>query len=72
MLREFSTRFLERFIMRGIKQAIHELADSLPEDCAWEDAMYRLYVQQKIVAGIRDVDDGRVVPHEEVFKEWQD
>jgi predicted transcriptional regulator len=56
--------------MTGIKQAILELAKSLPDDCTWDDVMYRLYVRQKIEAGLKDADQGRVVSHEEVFKEW--
>jgi predicted transcriptional regulator len=32
--------------------------------------MYRIYVRQKIESGIRDADEGRLVPHEEVFKEF--
>ena len=58
--------------MSGIKQAIYELAESLPDDCTWDDVMYRLYVRQKIEAGIEDADEGRLVPHDEVFKEWQE
>jgi predicted transcriptional regulator len=32
--------------------------------------MYQIYVRQKIEAGIKDADEGRVISHEDVFKEW--
>jgi predicted transcriptional regulator len=33
--------------------------------------MNRLYVCQKIDAGIRDVEAGRTTPHDEVFAEYE-
>jgi predicted transcriptional regulator len=56
--------------MSAIKEAVLEMVKSLPDECTWDDVMYRLYVRQKIEAGIKDADEGRVVPHDEVFKEW--
>ncbi|HJW85711.1 MAG TPA: hypothetical protein VJ440_03675 [Candidatus Brocadiaceae bacterium] len=41
---------------------------SLPDDCTIEDIQYRLYVLEKVEQGIRAIDEGRVVPHEEVEK----
>jgi predicted transcriptional regulator len=55
--------------MSPIKQALLDLAQSLPEKCTWDDVMYRIYVRQKIEAGLKDVEEGRVVSHEDVFKE---
>ena len=34
--------------MSKIKEALLELAAKLPEDCTWDDVMYRIYVLQKI------------------------
>lgn len=56
--------------MGVVKQAILELAKSLRDECTWDDVMYRICVRQKIEAGIEDADQGRTVPHEDVFKDW--
>jgi predicted transcriptional regulator len=56
----------------AIKQALHELADQLPDDCDWDEVMYRLYVRQKIEAGLNDVAAGRLLTEEEVFEEFRD
>jgi predicted transcriptional regulator len=45
---------------------MHELADKLPEQATLDDAMYTLYVRQKIEEGLKDIAEGRVVSHEEV------
>jgi predicted transcriptional regulator len=56
--------------MSAIKAAVLELAQQLPDDCTWDDVTYQIYVRQKIEAGIKDADEGRVISHEDVFKEW--
>lgn len=42
------------------------LISRLPEEVSWEDIMYRLYVKQKVEAGIKAAEEGRTVPHNEV------
>jgi len=56
--------------MSPVKQAVFDLASKLPEECTWDDVMYQVYVRQKIEAGIKDAEEGRVIPHDDVFKEW--
>lgn len=51
--------------MATAKQIMHELADKLPEQATLDDAMYTLYVRQKIEEGLKDIAEGRVVSHEE-------
>lgn len=58
--------------MSTIKQSLLELVQSLPEECTWDDVMYRIYVRQKIEEGIRAADDGDVVSHQEILKEFGD
>ena len=53
----------------AVKQAVAEIAASLPENATWDDAMYRLYVRQKIEEGLEDVAQGRTIPHEEEFRD---
>jgi predicted transcriptional regulator len=52
--------------MTTAKQILHELADKLPEQATLDDAMYTLYVRQKVEEGLNDIAGGRVVSHEEV------
>lgn len=51
----------------ALKGKIHRLVDSLPNQRAEaiEELQYRLYVLQKIENGLRDIEAGRVVSHEE-------
>jgi predicted transcriptional regulator len=56
--------------MSTIKEEVRDLADKLPEDATWDDAMYELYVRQKIAAGLKAADEGRVVSHEEVKRRF--
>jgi len=56
--------------MSAIKEAVLEIAQKLPDDCTWDDVMQQIYVRQKIEAGVKDADEGRVISHEDVFEEW--
>lgn len=48
------------------KQAARELIEQLPESVSWNELMYELYVKQKIEEGLKELDEGRGLPHEEV------
>jgi predicted transcriptional regulator len=48
------------------KEAAKQLIDHLPEQASWDDIMYELYVKQKIEAGLRAVEEGRTIPHDEM------
>jgi predicted transcriptional regulator len=61
-----------RHVMKGVKDAVVELAQQLPEECTWDEVMYRIFVRQKVEEGLRDAEAGRTVPHDEVFKEFTD
>lgn len=52
--------------MQTVKQIIHEIADRLPEQATFDDAMYALYIRQKLESGLRDLDEGRTYTQEEV------
>lgn len=58
--------------MQTIKQTAHELIDHLPDQATWDDVMYSLYVRQKIEEGLKDVEAGRVVTHEEAKRRLLD
>lgn len=52
--------------METAKEEVRRILDSLPDDATLEDIQYRIYVRQAIAAGLRDIDQGRVVTQEEV------
>ena len=57
--------------MQTVKQSLLELMQDLPDDCTWDDLMYRIYVRRQIEAGLRDLDAGEKFSHEEVFAEYE-
>lgn len=57
--------------MSTVKESLLELARRLPVQCSWDDVMYQVYVRQRIEAGLKDVEQGRLVAHEEVFEEFE-
>jgi len=52
----------------NLKEEIIDLIKKLPEDATIDDIMYHLYVKKKILAGIKDLDQGKVIPHEKVME----
>lgn len=61
--------------MSTVREEIHKLADQLPADATWDDAMYALYVLQKIDAGRKAIAEDRFVTQEQLeqqIAEWRD
>ncbi len=56
--------------MNDVKEAVLELAQQLPEECTWDEVMHRIFVRQKIDAGLKDAEAGRTIAHDEVFEEF--
>ena len=52
----------------NLKEDIIELIKKLPENATIDDIMYHLYVKKKIIAGMEDIEHGRVIPHEQVME----
>ena len=48
------------------KEAAKQIIEHLPEQATWDDIMYELYVKQKIEAGLKAVEEGRTIPHDEM------
>ena len=56
-----------------IKQAVHHLADDLPDNATWKDMAYEAYVRQEIEAGLAEVRRGDFADKEDVkntFAKW--
>ncbi len=49
-----------------LKDDVKQMIDKLPEDCSIEDIQYTLYVRSKIQKGLKDLDEGNYLSHEEV------
>ena len=57
----------------NIKQALHKLADVLPEDATWKDVAYEAYVRQEMQAGLAEAQCGKIAEESEVkntFARW--
>ena len=52
----------------NLKEEIITLIRKLPEDATIDDIMYHLYVKKKILAGIEEVELGKVIPHKQVME----
>lgn len=57
-------------IAPSFKEEARRIIEELPDDASWEDLLYRLYVRQAVQAGLEDVQAGRVVPDEEVRRQF--
>ena len=53
------------------KETSLNLIKKLKDDITYEEIMYELYFLQKIENGIKDVENGRTVSHEEVKKDLE-
>lgn len=53
-----------------IREKILHLADQLPADATWEDVMYQLAMHRSIEQGLMESEAGRLVPHEDILKEF--
>ena len=54
-----------------LKKEVEHLLKDLPEDAEWDDLMYKIYVRQSIEQGLKDVEEGRIVSHEDIKKKFQ-
>jgi len=53
----------------NVKSRAIRLISDLPKSSSWDDLMYRIYVRQKIEAGLADLRAGRVHSHEAIRRE---
>ena len=58
---------------KSFKEDIIEMIQRLPDHCTLEDIQYHLYVRQMVEEGLKDIEEGKTVTHEEAkrrMKEW--
>ncbi len=51
------------------KKKIVDVIQRMPEDATIDDAIYRLQLLKAVAEGLRDVEEGRVHDHDQVFNE---
>jgi predicted transcriptional regulator len=54
--------------MLGVKQEIIKLIQSLPDEATMDDIMAELYFKSQVDGGLKELDEGKGIPHEEVEK----
>lgn len=54
--------------MAGVKEQVIHMIQSLPEDATVDDIMSELYFKLQVDDGLRELDEGKGIPHEEVQK----
>jgi hypothetical protein len=60
-------------IKMSTKQEIIDMIKSMPENATVDDVMEKLYVRAKIESAIKQIDEGKGIPHDQVkekFKRW--
>jgi predicted transcriptional regulator len=60
--------------MGRAKDEALEMIKRLPDDVTFEDMIEALYFMQQVEVGLRDVEEGRILTHEEVeerLAKWQ-
>lgn len=53
-----------------VKEEIHRLIDSLPDEATWEDLKYAIYVREQVVAGRQSAREEPLLTTKEVFEEF--
>jgi len=54
-----------------MKKELEHLMKSLPDNAGWNDLMYKIYVRQSIDQGLKDVEAGHLVSHEDIKQKFQ-
>ncbi len=58
--------------MQTVKQIVHDIAENLSEQATLDDAMYALYVRQKLEHSLQAAKDGKVISQEEMERRYLD
>ena len=54
--------------MSILKDEAKKIIENLPENATWDDLMYQLYVKKRVETGLKEIENGETLPHEEVKK----
>ena len=59
--------------MQGLKENVISMIKNMPQDVSVEDIMAELYFRYEVDKGIKQLDEGEGIPHEDVekrMKKW--
>ena len=54
-----------------IKEIVINTIQSLPDDADWESIQERINFMAGVRKGLRELDDGKGIPHDQVKKEFE-
>ena len=54
--------------MTSTKEEVIALIRALPDDATLDEIMAALYLEAKVDAGLKELDEGKGIPHEQVEK----
>ena len=54
--------------MSPVKQQVLQMVQSLPEDVTLDDILAEIYFKAQVDAGLKELDEGKGLPQEEVEK----
>ena len=55
--------------MSSVKERIIAIVNDQPDDSSYDEILHELAFDRMILRGLKDVDEGRTIPHSEVVKE---
>lgn len=58
--------------MQTVKQIIHDVVDHLPEQATFDDAMYAIYVRQKLERSLEAAEQRKITTQEEMERQYLD
>jgi predicted transcriptional regulator len=53
-----------------VKDVAHQIIDRLPDEASIDDIMHALYIHAKFEHGLRQIEQGQGIPHEEAKKRF--
>lgn len=56
------------------KEIVLSFVKNLPENISFQEIVYQLYVKEKILQGLKDADNGRVISNDEmkeIINSWE-
>jgi hypothetical protein len=53
-----------------VKEQVRKMLEKLPDECSVEDVQHQLYVIEKVRRGLKSIDEGRGIPHDNVRKQF--
>jgi len=54
--------------VKAIKEEVMDMVSNMPDDATVDDIMDALYVKTKIDKGLKQLDEGKFITHEEATK----